>query len=161
MFFFLTVPKTNLNFSVTFIFSSPNAFNSDLSKILSFGNELNDKFHTHIVTWAFSQDPWWYSQNWNKQVRALQGHNSVKNTLTYYNTIPHFDALKIYSCRKHCEKRRNGVENFVGKGEIACYKHLSFNVFAKDFYCRHITRGTWAPASLHRPDFSVTVKRSF
>ena len=27
--------------------------------------------------------------------------------LTHYHTIPHFEALKIYSCGKHCEKRRN------------------------------------------------------
>ena len=27
--------------------------------------------------------------------------------LTHYHTVAHFDALKIYSCRKRCEKRRN------------------------------------------------------
>ena len=27
--------------------------------------------------------------------------------LTHYHTIPHFDTLKICSCGKHCEKRRN------------------------------------------------------
>ena len=27
--------------------------------------------------------------------------------LTHYQTVPHFDAVKIYSCGKHCEKRRN------------------------------------------------------
>ena len=27
--------------------------------------------------------------------------------LTHYHTIPHFDALKIYSCGKHCKKRSN------------------------------------------------------
>ena len=26
--------------------------------------------------------------------------------LTHYHTVPHFDALKICSCRKHSEKRR-------------------------------------------------------
>ena len=29
------------------------------------------------------------------------------NSLTHYHTMLHFDALKIYSCRKHFEKRRN------------------------------------------------------
>ena len=34
--------------------------------------------------------------------------SSLKNKfLTHCNTILHFDALKIYSCGKHCEKRRN------------------------------------------------------
>ena len=27
--------------------------------------------------------------------------------LAHYHTLPHFDTLKIYSCGKHCEKRRN------------------------------------------------------
>ena len=27
--------------------------------------------------------------------------------LPHYLTIPHFDALKIYSCGKHCEKKGN------------------------------------------------------
>ena len=27
--------------------------------------------------------------------------------LTHYHTMPHFDARKIESCGKHCEKRRN------------------------------------------------------
>ena len=27
--------------------------------------------------------------------------------LTHYHTMPHFHALKIYSCKKNCEKRRN------------------------------------------------------
>ena len=27
------------------------------------------------------------------------------NVLTHYHKIPQFDTLKIYSCRKHCEKR--------------------------------------------------------
>ena len=29
--------------------------------------------------------------------------------LTHDHTIPHFDTLKIYSCGKYCEKRRNGL----------------------------------------------------
>ena len=32
---------------------------------------------------------------------------------THYHTMPHFDALQIYSCGKHCEKR-----------EIACNKQF-------------------------------------
>ena len=29
----------------------------------------------------------------------------ILNSLTHYHTISHFDALKIYSCEKHCKKR--------------------------------------------------------
>ena len=29
------------------------------------------------------------------------------SVLTLFHTMPHFDALKIYSCGKHCEKMRN------------------------------------------------------
>ena len=31
----------------------------------------------------------------------------IQCCLTHYHTMPHFDALKIYSCGKHYEKRRN------------------------------------------------------
>ena len=27
--------------------------------------------------------------------------------LNHYHTMPHFEAIKIYSCGKHCEKRKN------------------------------------------------------
>ena len=27
------------------------------------------------------------------------------NDLTHYHTMTHFDALKMYSCGKHCEKK--------------------------------------------------------
>ena len=30
-------------------------------------------------------------------------------SLIHYHTMPHFDALKIYSYGKHCKKRRNGL----------------------------------------------------
>ena len=33
--------------------------------------------------------------------------------LTYHHTMPHFDALKIYSCGKHCEKRRYCLEQAI------------------------------------------------
>ena len=39
-FFFFNRHKTNINFSVTFILLSANAFHLDQSKILSFGNEF-------------------------------------------------------------------------------------------------------------------------
>ena len=43
--------------------------------------------------------------------------------ITHYHTIPHFDTLMIFSCGKHCEKRR--------KGEIACNKQ--FLLFSQRF----------------------------
>ena len=39
---FLPFPKTNFNFSFTFILLSANALNLDKSKIFSFGKELKD-----------------------------------------------------------------------------------------------------------------------
>ena len=35
--------------------------------------------------------------------------NITEMFLTHCHKMPHFDALKIYSCRKHCEKRRNSL----------------------------------------------------
>ena len=31
----------------------------------------------------------------------------IHNSLAHYHTMPYFDALKIYSNGKHCEKKRN------------------------------------------------------
>ena len=33
--------------------------------------------------------------------------------LTHYQKMPHFDTLKIYSCRKHCEKRGNCLQQAI------------------------------------------------
>ena len=52
---FSTLPKTNVNFSFTFILSSANAFNLDQSKILSFGKEFK-KFHWVLFNKCFYQE---------------------------------------------------------------------------------------------------------
>ena len=38
--------------------------------------------------------------------KILEKDDVLRNVLTHYHTIPQY-ALKIYSCGKHCEKRRN------------------------------------------------------
>ena len=35
------------------------------------------------------------------------------NFLQFYHTMPHFDALTIYSCGKHSEKRRNCLQRAI------------------------------------------------
>ena len=47
----------------------------------------------HVTPWMFRAE---------NKVTAAASLN-----LTHYQTMPHFDTQKIYSCRKHCEKRRN------------------------------------------------------
>ena len=37
---------------------------------------------------------------------AVAINASIEKRLTYHHTMPHFDALKIYSCGKHCKKKR-------------------------------------------------------
>ena len=32
---------------------------------------------------------------------------SADNGLTHYHTMQHFHTIKIYSCGKHCERKRN------------------------------------------------------
>ena len=46
---FSTLPRSNLNLSVTFILMSANALNSDQSKILSFGKALNGQCPEYYV----------------------------------------------------------------------------------------------------------------
>ena len=41
------------------------------------------------------------------RTKELNMIKSLELYLTHYHTLRHFDALKIYSCGKHCEKRRN------------------------------------------------------
>ena len=46
---FSTLPKTNINFSFTFILSSASAFNLDPSKNMSFGVELKMIGHLYLM----------------------------------------------------------------------------------------------------------------
>ena len=41
-------------------------------------------------------------------------------SLTHYHTMLHFDTLKIYSCGKHCEKRRNCLLQAISPFLIMC-----------------------------------------
>ena len=52
--------------------------------------------------------------------------------LTHYHTILHFDALKIYSFGKHCEKRRNCLQQavlpFLSVFSTQCGTYFSFSI---------------------------------
>ena len=37
----------------------------------------------------------------------------IRKRVNHYYTIPHFDPLKIYSCGKHFEKRRNCLKQAI------------------------------------------------
>ena len=50
----------------------------------------------------------------------IAGKGEEKSPLTHYHTMPHFDALKIYSCGKHCEKRRNCQINMALNFHFKC-----------------------------------------
>ena len=57
------------------------------------------------------------------------------NLLTYYRTMPHFDALKIYSYGKHCEKRRNCLQFLLFSQCFLRYMALIFQ-FKRTLKCR-------------------------
>ena len=50
--------------------------------------------------------------------------------LTHYHTMPHFGVLNIYSCGKHCEKRRTclkqGISPFFTKFSALCGTYFLF-----------------------------------
>ena len=48
----------------------------------------------------------------NKYVSLLARQKTGK-WLTHYHTMPHSEARKIYSCGKHCEKRRNCLQQEI------------------------------------------------
>ena len=78
--------------------SSAICFSLDRSKILSSGNEL-----------SLSLSPS-YKPCDCEESDAVSGSDDTVwacLVLTHYHTLLHFDALKIYSHRKHYEKRRN------------------------------------------------------
>ena len=77
---------------------SPHAFNPDKSKILSFSGIC---CLLHVTSFRFLSN-----QN-------IYGWKKTCPILNHYYTIPHFDALKIYNCRKHCEKRRNCLSQAI------------------------------------------------
>ena len=49
--------------------------------------------------------------------------------------MPHFDALKIYSCRKQCQKRRNCLQQaifpFLTMFSTLCDTYFSFQMHFK------------------------------
>ena len=49
-----------------------------------------------------------------------------QGTLTHYHTILHFDALKIYSCGKDCEKRRNCLTQAISPFSQCFLHYLAF-----------------------------------
>ena len=57
-------------------------------------------------------DPVMYQNKylWSKGLIATSYN---KFSLTHHHTMPHFDALKIYSCGKHCKKRRNCLSQAI------------------------------------------------
>ena len=44
---------------------------------------------------------------------TLSNIPSSDEELILCHTVPHFDALKIYSCGKHCVKRRNCLQQAI------------------------------------------------
>ena len=44
---------------------------------------------------------------------VLKKKESSATSLTHYHTMLHLDALKIYSYGKHCEKRRNCLQQAI------------------------------------------------
>ena len=60
---------------------------------------------------------------------CLKWEHFMNCLLTHYHTMPHFDALKIYSCGKHREKRRNCLEQ-----PISPFLTMFSTLYGTDFY---------------------------
>ena len=90
---FSTLPKTNFNFSVTFILSSAIAFNLDQSKNLPFGKELKKSLQYHSN-----------QENHGDIYKVTHCVNYQVKTLPYNNW---FNDSIWETLWKHCKKRRN------------------------------------------------------
>ena len=84
-----------LSFSTNSKLSSAHALNLEKSKISLFGKGLNDICTMKGPVAAKNKD--------NESHQAT----FINLVLTHYLTMPHFDTLRIYSCGKNYEKRRN------------------------------------------------------
>ena len=49
--------------------------------------------------------------------------------LTHYHTMPHFDALKTYSCGKNCEKRKRNAWNKLFLLSLQCFLPYMASIF--------------------------------
>ena len=78
--------------------SSAICFNLDWSEILSSGNGLMKLVYHSMSTLLLCLTSLFIC------IIPVKKHSTV---MTHYHTMPHFDAPKIYSCGKHCKKRRN------------------------------------------------------
>ena len=67
------------------------------------GGSIKSRLRTALVT-SGSSAKWAVGSNFQQLTLSV---SSREWSLTHYHTMPHFDTLKIYSCGKHCEKRRN------------------------------------------------------
>ena len=132
---FSTHHQKILNFSVAFILSSAIAFNSvlsqtspwvlcvcstSLSKTMWEKEKLlvtNNFCFSHNIFYPFKELSTFFIK-YEIVIYILFHFGKVENLsfgtgLTHHQTMPHFDALKIYSCGKHCEKRRNCLQQAI------------------------------------------------
>ena len=79
----------------------------------------------------------------------LSFHNII--CLTNYHTMPHFDALKIYSCRKHCEKRKTACnKQFLLFSQCFLPMWYLFSVLKCSLKCRLQFVSIWTSLKFYR-----------
>ena len=47
------------------------------------------------------------------EIAGKHGSILFRKCINHYHAVPHFVALRIYSCGKNCEKRRNCLEQAI------------------------------------------------
>ena len=66
--------------------------------------------HNFIQTYKLAKSP----DNTDSNPKVMRNlHSNLIPVLTHYHTMLHFDVLKMYSCGKHFEKRRNSLEQAI------------------------------------------------
>ena len=84
--------------------------NSDSSKLKEFAE---DKFKYDENGWKLSKmlenavGKWEIARYKRLELQTHKNKGLFGKWLTHYHTIPHFGAIKIYSCGKHCIKWKN------------------------------------------------------
>ena len=72
-------------------------------------------FLSRLEMWLPAYSPFLTILSNTLNFQLLSNTDDVNNRhdLTNYQEIPHFDSLVIYSSGKHCEKRRNCLEQAI------------------------------------------------
>ena len=87
-----------------------------------------------VITWNGFWKQSRKRRNPNNTMIIVQQHSCE---LTHYHTMLYFDALKIYTCEKHCEMKQEGQD---GPGSLTWFFEIALAIFFVVIFREEFTR---------------------